>query len=69
MRLDNLAQICNQSTFINDSQRLGRIRDRLEIMKSLGYIKNCNWRETENKKEEERKKLSEILPNSIMMHI
>ena len=39
------------------------------MMKSLGYTKNCNWRETEKKREEEMKKLSEILPNAIMMHI
>ena len=38
-------------------------------MKSLGYIENCNWSKTEKKKEEERKKLSEILPNVIMLHI
>ena len=67
--LDNLAQIRNRSTFINDPQRLGRLMDSLEMMKYLGYINNCNRRETEKKKEEERKNLSEILPNAIMMHI
>ena len=69
MRLDNLAQICNLSTFINDPQQLGRLRDRLEMMKYLGHTKNCNQSETENKKEEERKNLSKYLPNAIMMHI
>ena len=67
--LENIAQIRNRSTFINDPQRLGRLMDKLEMMKSLGYTENCNWRETEKKKEEERKKMSEILPNAIMMHI
>ena len=69
VRLDNIAQIRNRSAFINDPQRLGRLRDRLDMKKSMGYIENFNWREIEKKKEEERKKLSEILPNTIMMHI
>ena len=69
VRLENLSQIHNQSTFINDTQQLVRIRDRLKMMQSLGYIKNYNQRETEKKKEGERKKLSEIFPNTIMMHI
>ena len=58
VRLENIAQIRNLSTCINDPQQLGRLRDRLDMMKSLGYIKNCNWHKTEKKKEEERKKLS-----------
>ena len=69
VQLNNLAQIRNQLTFINDPQRLGRIRDRLEMMKSLGYTNNCNRRETKERKEDERKNLSEILPNAIMIHI
>ena len=51
VRLENLSQIRNQSTFINDPQRLGRLRGRLEMMKSLGYTKIFNWNETEKKKE------------------
>ena len=50
VRLDNLDQIRNRSTFINDPQRLGRLRDSLEMMKSLGYTENCNRSETEKKK-------------------
>ena len=69
LRLDNLAQIRNRSTFINYSQQLGCIRGRLEMMKSLGCINNFNRSGIEKKKEEERKKLSEIFPNAIMMHI
>ena len=56
VRLENLSQIRNQSTFINNSQRIGCLRDMIEMMKSL-YIENCNRRETKNKKEEERNKL------------
>ena len=69
VRLDNIYQIRNRSTFINDTQQLVRIRDRIKMMQSLGYIKNYNQREAEKKKEGERKKLSEIFPNTIMMHI
>ena len=69
VRLDNIYQIRNRSTFINDTQQLVRIRDRIKMMQSMGYIKNYNQRETEEKKEGERKKLSEIFPNAIMMHI
>ena len=69
VRLENIAQIRNRSTCFNDPQQLGRLRDRLDMMKSLGYIKNCNRRETDKKKEDERNKLSEILPNAIMIHI
>ena len=51
VRIDNIDQISNQSTFINYLQRLGRLRDRLQTMNSLGYIENYNWHETDKKKE------------------
>ena len=69
VRLDNLAQIKARCTFINDPARLGRLRDRLELQRSLGDIEDANRRETAQKKDQEKAELQDILPEAIRMHM
>ena len=38
-------------------------------MRSQDCIEDCNWRDAEKKKQAEREKPSELLPDEIMMHI
>ena len=54
VRLDNLAQIKSRCTFINDPHRLGRLRDRFELQRSLGDIEYANKREVAQKRDQEK---------------
>ena len=69
VRLDNLAQIKSRTQFINDPERLQRLKHRLEMMKSIGAMEAAGKKEAAKKKDEENQKLEELLPDAIRMYV
>lgn len=69
VRLDNLGQVKSRSQFINDPRRLNALRDRLELLRSLGRAEELAQMEEKEKTANEAADLRFILRPAIQMYL
>ena len=67
VRLDNLGYVQSHSCFVNQPERLDRLRSRLELQKSLGSVHTAQKKTAADARKAEDDNLRKLLPSAVQM--